>query len=812
MKRIAFLFILMCLGFVPGFSQEGSYFENVTDAAGLTGVSGFHISVADVNGDGYPDLLIHKQADGIDPVVDNQFLYLNVPAADGTRKFVDYTTQSGIRANRRGTNDGRHSSFAVFADVDNDGDLDMFSGVFSVDLDLYKDRGDRNDLFLNDGSGHFTLAPNGTFHLGELMNTGGATFLDYDLDGKVDLLIGNWLRNVGGDVGFGDKLYRGRGDGGFDDVTGVTGLDAVIVPSYAVTAADWDNDGYMDLFESNYCRDHSIQWKNNGNGTFSQVQASTNYGLYIGQPYYWPQYGMIGGCDFGSMPRDYNNDGTIDIFELIVHGEESGIHSTVLTNIDGVFNWDFNKFLRPDDPHQSNHRDHYGSWFDFDNDGLADFVLAECCDSGNTGNWLALFKQTNEHAFRTVTTEAGLSVVNDANLRVQSVIPLDYDLDGAEDLLIGFASGDGVQLWRNKVGARNNWLTLSLKGAGTSGLSNRSAIGARVEVTATGKTYTREIYAGNGEFGPQVPLDLTFGLAQAATVDRIRIRWPNSNHTVSELVNVTPNNFITIEENLGHTVRSMVGDVDNFHSGDHADLPPRSQRMLDFLTYATRPGSGQNPGVDLDVGGHDRPVGMTHFFALPDQALITSAKVKFHAKGNDPLFANDSIVYSDSVITGPTKALLPVIALRDLLGHDLQLPRDNDLTLTIDLGKVPVRTVDQGPGGKWSQFPNAYLDLLSVLMRDHQLDLLYGDDATIDYSELTITFVFPNPSNKYDLNGDGGVDLDDVYIITNALNTPAYTKTVGRNDPRDLDGDGLITVADARILANNCTHKGTCKK
>ena len=261
-------------------------------------------------------------------------------------------------------------------------------------------------------------------------------------------------------------------------------------------------------------------------------------------------------------------------------------------------------------------------------------------------------------------------------------------------------------------------------------------------------------------------------------------------------------------KNINTPIASLVGDKYDLHPGDPVDVPPRSQRMMDFLKYVEARG-GQNPNVDLDVGGHDRQVGLTHFFALPDQALVTSAKVKFRIHGNAPLVSNDSIVYNDSVITGPTGALLPVIAYRDLLGSEPQ--NNQDYEPTLDLGKVPLRTVDAGAGGKWSAYPNEYRDLLPVLMRDGQLDLMHSDDATIDYSELTITFVFPNASNKYDLNGDGAVDLDDVYIITNALNTPAYTKTVGRKDPRDLDGDGLITVADARILTTKCTKTG-CKK
>ena len=241
---------------------------------------------------------------------------------------------------------------------------------------------------------------------------------------------------------------------------------------------------------------------------------------------------------------------------------------------------------------------------------------------------------------------------------------------------------------------------------------------------------------------------------------------------------------------------SLVGDKDNFVAGDTVDTPPRSQRVLDLLNFiAADPGQG--PGVDLDQGGANRPVGLTHYFAIPPQALITSAKVKFRVKSNDPLVYNDGVYYNDTVQASP---LLPVIALRDLLGREPQA--GEVLDLEINLGKVPVRTVDTtgGPGGHWSAQPNAFRDLLNILTRDNQLDLVFSDDLTVDYSELTVTFVLPT-APPGDLTGDTMVNQNDLNIILAALNTPAYSP----NDPRDLDHDGRITVLDARKLVLLCS-------
>jgi len=540
------------------------YFQNITLSSGLEDAPAFRIAVADVNNDGYPDLLVHRRAevDNIDDVIDKQFLYLNVPGDNPndphSRKFIDFTNESGIRANRRGTDEGRHSSLAAFADVDNDGDLDMFSGHHVHRIEHYNDTGDRNDLFLNDGTGRFSLAPDTIFHDAGILNTSSATFLDYNLDGNVDLFIGNWWDNWDASISHSDRLYLGNGDGSFKDVTAPTGLNFE-QPTYAVSAADTDNDGYMDLFASNYCRSSSIHWQNNGDGTFSQIQQISDYGQFIG-----PGFGLLippRTCSWGSMPRDFDNDGDIDFFELMVHGAEAAEHSTVLINENNIFTWHFEMIARPDAPSPNDQRDHNGSWFDIDNDGLSDFVLSQA-------GHLDLFKQTGDHSFKIVNDQSGIEIVNTLNLPPHNATPFDFDLDGDEDLIIGFIDGDlGIQLWRNDVGNASNWITVSLLGAGRADYSNKSAIGARVEVTSGGKTYTREVYAGNGHFAPQKPMGLTFGLGAAEAVDNIKVSWPNSNHTVTVHTGLGINQFIRISE-----PPEIQGDLNYNGCVDGADL------------------------------------------------------------------------------------------------------------------------------------------------------------------------------------------------------------------------------------------------
>lgn len=571
-KTLSFsIFLLAVCFFIIGHSQmyadeavsQGEeplppYFTNVSSDVHLTSVPGFRLSIADLNGDGYPDILLHRQLNhSTGDVLDKQYLYLNVqgdnPPDPYSRKFIDYTTESGIRAYRPGR-DGKHSDSAVFADVDNDGDLDMFTVAFLHD---YHDLNEgTNDLMLNDGEAHFTLAPNSPFHNEPIYNTAGAVFVEYNNDGYVDIFIGNyyceytgqdWCRDnllEGKDQTI-DQLYQGHGDGTFTNVTASAGIDARSSVIFGIAAFDWNNDGYTDLFVPPYAHTSwdsvPIHWMNNGNGTFTQVQSQTNYDDYRGTLSFM--------ASFGSMPRDFDNDGDTDFFELLTHGEGDGdgsVHSTAVANVDEVFSWDFYRVdgRAAEDPDITHHGDHYASWFDFDNDGLVDFVLTE---SGYSNNRIYLFKQASDNTFSPVTVASGLNVINDANLPPHNAMALDYDLDGDEDLLIGFGNDtDSIQLWRNDVGTDNNWITVTLEGAGKPGKSNRSAIGARVEVTAGSVTQSREVYAGPGHHGPQMPLSLSFGLGSASLIDSITVYWPNQDQTTTTLTNVSVNQFLTL--------------------------------------------------------------------------------------------------------------------------------------------------------------------------------------------------------------------------------------------------------------------------
>ena len=209
-----------------------------------------------------------------------------------------------------------------------------------------------------------------------------------------------------------------------------------------------------------------IHWGNNTNGTFTQMQSITAYDDYRGAG--------SGRASFGSMPRDFDNDGDVDFIEILTHGTgdgSTGVHTTVVTSNGFTYSWDFFRVSgrNVEDPDVGHHGDHYATWLDFDNDRLVDFALTE---SGYGNNRIYVFKQAPDHTFSAVTADAGLTPINDANLPPHNVLAFDYDRDGDEDLLVGFGNNtDGIQLWRNEEGTDNNWVVVELEGGGAPGMT-----------------------------------------------------------------------------------------------------------------------------------------------------------------------------------------------------------------------------------------------------------------------------------------------------------------------------------------------------
>ncbi len=242
------------------------------------------IACADVDGDGRLDVYV-ASAQGTD------YLFLN----QGDGKFEDATDDAGV-----GSTGG--SRGAVFADIDNDGDQDLF--VTKATFHVSPVDPSSNQLFRNDGRGRFTdvTAESGLELVGECFTP---TFLDYDLDGDLDLYICRYgkigLRSINyfeARNGEPNVLYRNLGDGRFEAVPGAAGA-ADTGWSYAVAVCDYDSDGWPDIYVANDYGPNRL-YRNNGAGGFEETQQATGV--------------TDNGNGMGAAWVDINDDGRFDLY------------------------------------------------------------------------------------------------------------------------------------------------------------------------------------------------------------------------------------------------------------------------------------------------------------------------------------------------------------------------------------------------------------------------------------------------------------------------------------------------------------------
>ncbi len=284
----------------------GFKFEDVTDAAGVGPAGyGLGVCVGDYDGDGCPDLYVSNFGPNV--------LYRN----RGNGTFADVTAKAGVgRGNRVGAG-------ACFLDFDGDGQLDLFAAnyvVFSYDRPATRYFGgylrypgprdfepERNTLFHNRGDGTFADV-SGSSGVADVAGTGmGIVALDYDNDGDTDIFVCN-------DLGA-NFLYQNDGKGRFREVGLAAGVaynfEAAPTASMAPDAADYDHDGWLDIYLTDYQGEWPCLYKNLRDGSFEDVtiQAGAGGGTF---PY------IKWGCGFA----DFDNDGHKDLFVANGHIEE----------------------------------------------------------------------------------------------------------------------------------------------------------------------------------------------------------------------------------------------------------------------------------------------------------------------------------------------------------------------------------------------------------------------------------------------------------------------------------------------------------
>ncbi len=567
-----------------------SAFRDATDAWGLRGVVGVKLSVTDVDGDGWADLEVRRGAARLedDPAVRRTWLLRNTG-----ERFEDITAASGLLARRLAEPGGRPVDVVAWGDVDNDGDLDVFTGAPTSDLEA--SGGETTELLLNDGAGVFTLtdASNALRRPDDIDAPAGASFVDVDHDGLLDLWVPE--HNYSGASGMlylqNDRLYRGDGTGLFSDVTDAMGMTTLGWSSsddlnmglshtraWSALACDLNGDGFSELLASSYGRSPNHLWQARPGGVgFDNRSVASGYAydddlswqdnqfarcfcasnrmaegcadvpsplLSCARPNWSHERDRepwrLGGNSGATICADIDNDGDMDLMtgEIRHWWAGSGADGGEILVNDGTAT-----FTRPGDDATGLAIDHgttswdeghmTGAVFDFDNDGWPDVYVGGSDYAGNRGR---LYQQESALSFREVSVADGI----DHN-RSHGVVVADFDRDGDLDVIVGHSRArcdaalpndcyetSQVRFFENLAGDGGNFVQVRLEGGpGT----NRSAIGARVRVTAGGVTQTQEVGGGHGLYGTQNDLVLHFGLGAACEAE-VEVRWPDAALTV----------------------------------------------------------------------------------------------------------------------------------------------------------------------------------------------------------------------------------------------------------------------------------------
>ncbi len=418
---------------------------------------------------------------------------------NGDGRFTDRAAQAGLARQTGGLN-------IIQTDYNNDGCKDIL--ILRGGWEYAR----RKSLLKNNCNGTFTDVTRESGLLSGVTSTQTAVWTDIDNDGNLDLFLGNENGPA--------QLFLNKGDGTFEDISHAAGIDQ---PGFtkAVVAADYDNDGYPDLFVSNFSG-RSILYHNNHDCTFTEVSREAGININTGT--------------FGAWFFDYDNDGWPDLFvagyyasvEDVMFGylgiPQEGKTLRLYKNLGGGKFKEVTAEVGLDRaflPMGLN----FG---DIDNDGYLDFYLGSGNPSYATVLPNVLYRNKDGKRFVDITAASGTGVLPKGH----GVAFADLNNDGQEDLYVvmgGATPGDRhtARLFANP-GNANNWIGVHLVGV----KSNRAAVGAQIKVTVqNGDSSPGSIYrtvGTGGSFGAS-PLEQHIGLGKTARIVSLEVWWPASN-------------------------------------------------------------------------------------------------------------------------------------------------------------------------------------------------------------------------------------------------------------------------------------------
>jgi enediyne biosynthesis protein E4 len=528
--------------------KSGIHFVHNNGAFGkkyLPETMGPGVAFIDYDNDGWPDIFIVNGMDwpGHASKHSTPKLYRN--NHDGT--FTDVTHKAGLDVEMFGMG-------VAVGDYDNDGYDDLFITAMG-----------QNHLFHNNGDGTFTDVTQKAGLWGPKEFSTSAAWVDYDKDGKLDLVVANYVQwSIDGDLyctldgksksyctpesykGASVRLWHNRGDGTFEDATKKAGLGEATSKTLGIAAMDYDNDGWTDLLLSNDTQPNKL-YHNNGNGTFTEKAVLA--GVAFSED-------GVARAGMGVDAADYDRSGAPSLLITnfsnqmisLYHNEGKGLfvdeaprseigRDTLLTLGFGCF------------------------FFDYDLDGWPDILIV----NGHIDKDIEkvqpnvkyampphLFRNMGQGHFMEVTKQMGAQF---ATPRVgRGATYADTNNDGRLDLLLS-TNGGPVYLYENvATGEAAQQKSLRVKLAGTK--SNRDGIGAVVKVSTGGENQSQMMCSGSSYLSAH-ELVLTFGLARRDQVDSMEIRWPSGQ--VDKLSNIAAGQTVTVTEGKGITANRKYG-------------------------------------------------------------------------------------------------------------------------------------------------------------------------------------------------------------------------------------------------------------
>jgi hypothetical protein len=503
------------------------------------------VAFIDYDNDGWPDIFLVNGMDwpGHSGKHSTPKLYHN--NHDGT--FTDVTHKAGLDIEIFGMG-------AAVGDYDNDGYDDLFVTAMG-----------QSRLFHNNGNGTFTDVTQKAGLMGPNEFSTSAAWVDYDKDGKLDLVVANYVQwSLQGDLyctldgksksyctpesykGTSVRLWHNRGNGTFEDATKRAGLSEPTSKTLGIAVLDYDGDGWPDLLFSNDTQPNKL-YRNNGNGTFTEKAVVA--GVAFSED-------GVARAGMGVDAFDYDHSGATSILITnfsnqmlsLYHNEGKGLfvdeaprsevgRASLLTLGFGCF------------------------FFDYDLDGWPDILIA----NGHIDSDIQrvqpnvkyampphLFRNVGRGEFKEVTKTLG-SAFNSPRVG-RGAAYADINNDGRLDLLLS-TNGGPAYLFQNELNAGSSANKgLRVKLAGTE--SNRDGIGAVVKLTSGGDTQTQMLRSGSSYLSSS-ELVLTFGLAQRDQADSVEICWPSGQ--IDKLTAVPAGQTITVTEGKGVTASRKYG-------------------------------------------------------------------------------------------------------------------------------------------------------------------------------------------------------------------------------------------------------------